>query len=116
MKKMFLAITLISVTSIPAFAGMQHEHSGHSMQTAKMEDMKHQTETFETKIGGYGISLDIMTHRDYQNMMKAMKMEFMKPASGTTHHIAVTIRKGVEKVEDAVVNLKVVSPDGKEEI
>ena len=115
MKKMFLAITLISVTSIPAFAGMQHEHSGHSMQTAKMEDMKHQMDTLEVNADGFAVSFDIMTHKDYQKMMKAMKMEPMKTATGTTHHIAVSIRKDNKKIEDAAVNMKVISPGGKEE-
>lgn len=117
MKKLFLAIALTTAATFPVYAAMDHDHSSsHSMQTAKMEDMKHQMDTLETRIDGFDVSLDIMTHRDYQKMMKVMKMDFMKPTSGTTHHIAATIRKGGNKVEDAAVNIKIISPDGKEEI
>ena len=116
MKKLFLTIALTTAAAFPAFAGMEHEHSSsHSMQTAKMEDMKHQMDTLEAKIGGFDVSLDIMTHKDYQKMMKVMKMEPMKPASGTTHHIALTIRKDGSKMEDSAVAIKVTGPDGKEE-
>lgn len=111
MKKLFLAIALTTAAAFPALAGMQHDHSS----MAKAEDMSHKMETLETKADGFDVSFDIITHKDYQNMMKVMKMGFMKPASGTTHHIAVSIRKDNKKIEDAAVNMKVVSPDGKEE-
>lgn len=112
MKKLFLAIALMVTASFPVLAGMKHEHS---MPMTKMEDMKHEMDTLETKIDGYDISLDIMTHKDYQKMMKVMKMEPMKTASGTTHHVAVTLRKDGSKVEDAAVAIKVTSPVGKDE-
>ncbi len=72
-------------------------------------------DALETKIGGYDVGLDIMTHKDYQNMMKAMKMTYMNPTPGTSHHIAVTIRKDGSKIENAVLSLKVTGPDGVEE-
>ena len=112
MKKLFLAIALMFTALFPVSAEMKHEHS---MPMSKMEDMKHQMDTIEEKIDGFDVSFGIMTHKGYQNMMKVMKMGFMKPASGTTHHIAVSIRKDNKKIEDAAVNMKVVSPDGKEE-
>lgn len=111
MKKLFLTIALTTAVAFPVLAGMQHEHSS----MAKTEDLSHKMETLETKADGFDVSFDIMTHKDYQNMMKVMKMDFMKPASGTTHHIAVSIRKDNKKIEDAAVNMKVISPDGKEE-
>ena len=117
MKKLFLAIALMFTASFPVFAGMEHEHSSsHSMPMSKMEDMKHQKDTIETKFDGFNVSLDIMTHKDYQKVMKVMKMEPMKATAGTTHHIALSIRKDNKKVDDAAVNMKVISPDGKEEI
>ncbi len=112
MKKLFLAIALMFTASFPIFAEMKHEHS---MPMSKMEDMKHEMDTIETKIDGLDVSLDIMTHKDYQKMMKVMKMEPTKPDSGTTHHIAVTVRKDGSKVEDASVAIKVASPDGKDD-
>ena len=112
MKKLFLAIALMFAASFPVFAGMKHEHS---MPMSRMEDMKHQMDTLETKADEFDLSLDIMTHKDYQKMMKVMKMGPMKASSETTHHIAVSISKDNKKVDDAVVNMKVISPDGKEE-
>jgi len=112
MKKLFLAIALIFSASFPVFAGMKYEHS---MPMSRMEDMKHQMDTLETKADEFDLSLDIMTHKDYQKMMKVMKMGPMKASSETSHHIAVSISKDNKKVDDAVVNMKVISPDGKEE-
>ena len=112
MKKLFLAIALTTAAAFPVSAEMKHEHS---MPMSKMDDMKHQMDTLEEKIDGFDVSFDIMTHKDYQKMMTAMKMDFMKPSTGTTHHIAVSIRKDNKKIEDAAVNMKVISPDGKEE-
>lgn len=111
MKKVLLAIAMGIIINSPAMAEMKHDHGS----MAKMEGMKHQMDTLEAKADGFDLSLDIMTHKDYQKMMKAMKMDFMKPASGTTHHIALSIRKDNKKIDDAAVNMKVVSPDGKEE-
>ena len=72
MKKLFLTIALMFTASFPVFAGMKHEHS---MPMSKMEDMKHQMDTLEVNADGFAVSFDIMTHKDYQKMMKAMKME-----------------------------------------
>lgn len=112
MKKLFLAIALTTATALPAISGMQHDRS---MPMSKMEDMKHEMDTIETKIGRLDVTLDIMTHKDYQKMMKVMKMEPMETASGTTHRIAVTVRKDGSKVEDAAIVIKVTSPDGKDD-
>lgn len=106
MKKLFLPITLATIAaSFPVFGEMKHEHS---MPMSKMEAL-------ETKADGFDISFDIMTHKDYQKMMKRMKMEPMKAEAGTTHHVAVTIIKDGNRIEDAEANLKVISPDKKEE-
>ena len=112
MKKLFLAIGLMVTTSFPVSAEKKHEHS---MPMSKMEDMKHQMDTLEVNADGFAVSFDIMTHKDYQKMMKAMKMTYMNPTPGTSHHIAVTIRKDGSKIENAVLNLKVTGPGGVEE-
>ena len=116
MKKLFSAIAIVTMASSPVFGAMDHDHSSsYSMHAAKKEDMSHKMETLEAKVGGYDVSLDIMTHKDYQKMMKAMKMTFMNPTPGTSHHIAATVRKDGNKIENAVLNLKVAGPDGVEE-
>ena len=111
MEKVLLAIAAGIIINSPAMAEMKRNHGS----TAKMEDVKHQMETLEAKADGFDVSFDISTHNEYQMMMKAMKMGFMKPTADTTHHIAVSIKKGGIKVEDAAVNMKVISPDGKED-
>lgn len=115
MKKLFLAIALTTAAAFPVSAAMDHDHSSSHKSMSKKEDMSHKMETLEAKIGGYDVSLDIMTHKDYQKMMKAMKMTYMNPTPGTSHHIAVTVRKEGSKIENAVLNLKVTGPDGGEE-
>lgn len=117
MKKLFAAViatAFLGSAGSVAFAEMDHS-MGSKGPMAKMEDMKHQMDTLEAKIDGFDVSFDFMTHNDYQKMMKMMKMEFMKPATDNTHHIAVSIKKDAINVEDAAVNMKVISPDGKEE-
>lgn len=111
MKKLFLTIALMVTASFPALAGMQHDHSS----MVKVEDMSHKMETLETKADGFDVSFDIMPHKDYQKMMKEMKMEPIKATAGTTHHAAVTVRKDGKRIEDAVASLKVIGPDKKEE-
>lgn len=98
MKKLFLTIGIFAALLFPAFADMGHKMA---TQCAKIDD--------------FDLCFDIMPHKDYQKMMKEMKMEPMKAEKGTTHHVAVTIRKDGTRIEDAVVNLKVTGPDKKEE-
>lgn len=98
MKKLFLTIGILAALLFPAFA-----------------EMGHKTATQCAMIDNFDLCFDIMPHKDYQKMMKGMKMEPMKAAADTTHHVAVTIRKDGIKIKDASANLKAVSPDGREE-
>jgi hypothetical protein len=104
-------MTIIAAMSSSVSAEMERHPSSHAKPIA---EAGHKMETLEAKVDGFDVSFDIMTHKAYQDMMTKMKMDFMKPASGTTHHIAVTIRKEGQKVEDAKVEAKVVAPDGTE--
>lgn len=98
MKKLFLTIGILAALLFPAFA-----------------EMGHKTATQCAMIDNFDLCFDIMPHKDYQKMMKGMKMEPMKAEAGTTHHVAVTIRKDGKGIEDAEANLKAISPSKKEE-
>ena len=56
MKKLFLAFALMFAASFPVFAEMKHEHS---MPMSKMEDMKHQMDTLETKADEFDLRLQL---------------------------------------------------------
>ena len=85
-------------------------HGGMGGSTMKMD-------TKEVLVEGTKVTFQIMTNDEHSKMLKDMKMKAdIEP--GTTHNITVLLKdeKTQKEITDATVNMKVVSPNGKDQV
>ncbi len=112
-KRLFLGlgVLLVSLLVFSPTAPAQHSHGG-SMGMG--EPMK--MDTKEVLVEGMKISFAVMANKEHKKMLADMKMK-EEPQSGTTHNITVTLKDehGMD-VTDAQINMKVVDPNGKDQI
>ncbi|MDH4264735.1 MAG: hypothetical protein OEW45_03765 [Deltaproteobacteria bacterium] len=105
----FLGFLLVSFLAFAPFAGAQHGHGGGAKDEALKMDTK------EVLVDGLKITFMVMANDDHKKMLKDMKMkETVEP--GTTHNITVTLKDGNKDITDATVNMKVIDPQGKDQI
>ena len=102
---------VLSVFLFPSFPFAQHSHGGMSMGTPMKMDTK------EVIVEGVRVSFQIMANDEHMKMLKDMKMK-EDIESGTTHNITVTLKdvKTQKEITDAQINMKVVGPEGKDQI
>ena len=89
----------------------QHSHGGMSM------GMPMKVDTKEVIVEGVKVTFQLMANEEHKKMLQDMKMkEDIEP--GTTHNISVTLTdvKSQKEVTDAQINMKVVDPNGKDQI
>jgi len=105
------AMLVLSVFLFPSFPFAQHSHGGMSMGTPMKMDTK------EVIVEGVRVSFQIMANDEHMKMLKDMKMK-EDIESGTTHNITVTLKdvKTQKEITDAQINMKVVGPEGKDQI
>jgi hypothetical protein len=105
------AMLVLSVFLFPSFPFAQHSHGGMSMGTPMKMDTK------EVIVEGVRVSFQIMANDEHMKMLKDMKMQ-EDVESGTTHNITVTLKdvKTQKEIADAQINMKVVDPEGKDQI
>jgi hypothetical protein len=92
------------------YALAQHSHGGMGGGTMKMD-------TKEVLVEGTKVTFQIMPNDEHSKMLKDMKMKVdIEP--GTTHNITVMLKddKTQKDVTDATINMKVVSPNGKDQL
>ena len=105
------AMLVLSVFLFPSFPFAQHSHGGMSMGTPMKMDTK------EVIVEGVRVSFQIMANDEHMKMLKDMKMK-EDIESGTTHNITVVLKdvKTQKEIADAQINMKVVGPEGKDQI
>jgi hypothetical protein len=108
---MIAAMLVLSVFLFPSFPFAQHSHGGMSMGTPMKMDTK------EVIVEGVRVSFQVMANDEHMKMLKDMKMK-EDIESGTTHNITVTLKdvKTQKEIADAQINMKVVDPEGKDQI
>jgi hypothetical protein len=108
---MIAAMLVLSVFFFPSLPLAQHSHGGMSMGTPMKMDTK------EVIVEGVRVSFQIMANDEHMKMLKDMKMK-EEVESGTTHNITVTLKdvKTQKEITDAQINMKVVDPEGKDQI
>jgi len=105
----FLGGLLVSLLAFAPFAGAQHGHGGGAKDEALKMDTK------EVLVDGMKVTFMVMANDEHKKMLKDMKMkETVEP--GTTHNITVTLKDGHKDITDATVNMKVIDPQGKDQI
>lgn len=105
-----LAFLFVCLVAFIAPGKAQHVHG----TGAKHEGMK--METREVLVEGMKIIFTFMANHEHKKMLEEMKMR-EKPEPGTTHNISVTIKdKKGQDVTDAQVSMKVIDPQGKDQI
>ena len=105
------AMLVLSVFLFPSFPFAQHSHGGMSMGTPMKMDTK------EVIVEGVRVTFQVMANDEHMKMLKDMKMK-EDIESGTTHNITVTLKdvKTQKEIADAQINMKVVDPEGKDQI
>ncbi len=88
----------------------QHMHGGMGGGSMKMD-------TKEVLVEGTKVAFQIMPNDEHVKMLKDMKMK-VDVEPGTTHNITVSLKdeKTQKDITDATVNMKVVSPNGKDQL
>lgn len=105
----YLGFLFLGLFAFAPLAGAQHGHGGG----AKGEAMK--MDTKEVLVDGMKVTFMVMANNEHKKMLKDMKMkETVEP--GTTHNIMVTLKSGHKDITDATVNMKVIDPQGKDQI
>lgn len=102
-------LLLISFSYVLVFTSTSLAQHGHGAGS-KME-------TREFLVEGVKVIFQIMRNDEHRKMLKEMKMkEDIEP--GTTHNITLTLRdeKARREITDAQVQMKVVDPQGKDQI
>jgi len=113
MKRLISVLVLLafSLFAIVSISSAQHMHGGMSMGTPMKMD------TREVLVEGVKVTFQIMANGEHQKMLKDMKMkEDIEP--GTTHNITLALKeeKSQKDITDAQVTMKVVDPNGKDQI
>ncbi len=95
----------------PALASAQHTH-GHGSGASSMK-----MDTREVLVEGLKVTFQIMSNAEHRQMLKDMKMKDDIEA-GTTHNVTVilTDQTTQKPLTDASVSMKVVDPNGKDQI
>ena len=113
MKKLFpvFVVLVLSLFVFPKASPAQHGgHGGMGGGAMKMD-------TKEVLVEGVKVTFQFMANDEHQKMLKDMKMkENVDP--GTTHNITVLLKdeKSQKEITDAAVSMKVVSPNGKDQM
>jgi len=123
---LFTSLLLIGIFLFPLPSFSQHQHGGHSMPgmpgmegEKKMEPSLGQgtspTRTF--LLDDVKASFSIMPMVEHKKMLKDMKMK-VEVDPQATHNIAVTLTdtRSNLPISDAVVKMKVISPNGKDQV
>jgi hypothetical protein len=113
MKKLAV-LSVITAAGLFVFSSMalaQHVHGGMSGGSSMKMDTK------EVLVEGVKVTFQIMANGEHQKMLKDMKMK-EEIESGTTHNITVILKneKTQKEITDAQITMKVVGPNGKDEI
>ena len=104
------AVFILSLFVFSSSSMAQHMHGGMGGGSMRMD-------TREVLVEGVKVTFQIMANDEHLKMLKDMKMkEDIEP--GTTHNITVTLKddKTQKDITDATINMKVVDPQGKDQI
>src|SRR5512139_3502903 len=102
---------VVGVFLLSSLGFAQHQHGGTSTGGSMKMESK------DVLVEGVKVSFAVMTNDEHKKMLKDMKMnEETEP--GTTHNVTVTLKdeKTQKDITDAQVNMKVVDPNGKDQI
>jgi len=106
-----LGILVVGIFFLSSVSLAQHSHGGMSMGgSMKME-------TKDVIVEGTKVSFMVMANENHKKMLADMKMkEDIEP--GSTHNITVILKddKTQKEITDAQINMKVVDPNGKDQI
>jgi len=105
-----LSIAVVSIL-VPALSAAQHTH-GHGSGGGGMK-----MDTREVLVEGVKVTFQIMPNAEHRKMLKDMKMKDDIEA-GTTHNVTIilTDQSSQKEITDAAVSMKVVDPNGKDQI
>ena len=109
-KGLALAMAVVSML-LPAISAAQHTH-GHGMGGSGMK-----MDTREVLVEGIKVTFQVMANAEHRQMLKDMKMtDDVEP--DTTHNVTVilTDQTTQKDVPDATVSMKLVDPQGKDQI
>lgn len=96
---------------VPGVSWAQHGH-GHGASGTGMK-----METREVLVEGVKVAFQIMANAEHRKMLKDMAMkDDIEP--GTTHNVTVVLTDQAtqKEITDAAVSMKVVPPEGKDQI
>jgi hypothetical protein len=112
MKKtlLILSVSLLALGAFPAPAPAQHSHGGSTGSPLEMFSK-------EVSVNDMRVVFQIMENKTHKKMLDEMKKK-EEPEKGTTHNIAVQLldEKTRKETLEAKVNMKVIGPDGKDQI
>jgi hypothetical protein len=106
-----IATTAVAMALAPAFCLAQHMH-GHGSAGGGMK-----MDTREVLVEGVKVTFQIMANSEHRKMLKDMKMKD-DIEQGTTHNVTVilTDQATQKQITDATVSMKIVDPQGKDQI
>ncbi|MBC2709778.1 MAG: hypothetical protein HGJ94_01820 [Desulfosarcina sp.] len=125
MKKRTLLITAVifALVAVPAMAMQGHDShgsgSGHDMKSDKnMDQDAHGKEMDNTSMGGMFKHHDSMDGMNADFQVMSLASMNMTSDKGETHHIMVNLSRadGGTPIKNAVGKIKVVGPEGKEQV
>ncbi len=106
----FLGVLFAGLMAFAPLAGAQHGHGGGGKdQALKME-------TKEVLVDGWKIAFMVMANDEHKKVLKDLKIK-QDVETGSTHNVSLTLKDQQGKeVTDAQVNMKVIDPQGKDQI
>jgi hypothetical protein len=125
MKKRTILISAVifALVTVPAMAMQGHDSSGtsggHDMKTG--DNMDHGSQGMQmdhSSMGGTFKHHDMMDGMNAEFQVMSLASMNMTSDKGETHHIMVNLSQadGGDPIKDAVGKIKVIGPDGKEQI
>lgn len=124
MNRLFLLLLFFAIFLTAPWGWAQHQHGGMSgmpgMESEKKTEPAIGNETSPSRAflleGGVKASFAIMAMADHRKMLQDMKMK-VEVDPQATHNIAVTLTdtRSNLPVTDAVVKMKIISPEAKEQ-
>lgn len=116
-----MVLTFVVIKAFPPSAWGQIEHSGtkHEHSGTKHEHVV-KPPAAEMNVDGIKVQFWVETMMEHHHMMEVMgvPMEGMKMDADSTHEITVALidEANKELIEDAKINLKIIRPDGSDQI
>ncbi len=122
-RTLFISAVAFALIALPAMAMQGHDSSGssggHDMKSDdKMDHGAHGMQMDQSKMGGTFTHTDMQGGIDAEFQVMSLASMNMTSDKGETHHIMVNLKEtdGGEPIKKAVGKIKVVGPDGKEQV